>query len=290
MTGYGQARWQGPECSVVAEVRSVNGRFLKVTSRLPTELAAGEREAEKLVRERIRRGSVDLRVRMDLSGAAAARPVNRKALASYVRDLQAVGEKLGTPLAFNADALMNLPGVLVTDEVADEERAALIAHTLAAVGQALDDLNGMRAAEGANLHDELLSHLDAAERLADQVEAGHPEAHQQYVQRLIGRVNRLLQDSDIVVGEQEVAREAAIHAERSSVCEEMARLRSHLEQFRDALEQAKPVGRRLEFIAQEMHREVNTMGSKVADASLSKTVIDLHSVVDNIREQVLNVE
>jgi len=290
MTGYGQARREGDGFVVLVELRSVNGRYFRLNSRVPNELAAAERGFEKRIRERVTRGSVDLYVKVELTGARAARPVNTAALASYLRQLRDVGDKLGCPIALTPEALAVLPGVLEGEEIADGEAEALVAEVDKALGAALDAIDAMRRAEGASLRDELLRHCDAVEAIVAEVATSAPEGVQHYKGRLRERVDRLLQDTGIAVSEQDLAREIAIYADRSSVCEEVARLRSHAEQFREALAQAEPVGRRLEFLAQEMHREVNTMGSKVADAALSRQMVDLHGAVDKIREQVLNVE
>jgi uncharacterized protein (TIGR00255 family) len=207
-----------------------------------------------------------------------------------VEELREVAGRLGVAVAASADALALLPGVLDPDEIGDEEAAGLLGRVGEALGAALDELDAMRRAEGSNLEEEFLRHCEAIERLIGQVEAEHPDTLEQYKERLTDRVNRLLRNGKIAVTEQDLAREIAIYAERSSVCEEIARVRSHVQQFREALEQGGPVGRRLEFLAQEMHREVNTMGSKVADVGLARRTVDLHDEVDKIREQALNVE
>ena len=290
MTGYGQARWDGEGRAVVVELRAVNGRFLRVVPHVPSEFAATEHQFVKRVGRRVRRGTVDLYVRVESTGARAARPINADALRSYVARLREVGEELGIGVALHAAALSALPGVLEPEAMAEEEVASLASAVAATLDAALEELDGMRVAEGAQLRDELLAHAAAIEAAIARVEAGHGVAQQHYAERLAERVNRLLQGTDIVASPQDLAREIAIYAERSSVCEEVARLRSHIEQFREALDRDEAVGRRLEFLAQEMHREVNTMGSKVADVALSAEIVDLRGEVDKIREQVANIE
>ena len=290
MTGYGQARWEGEGRVVLVELRSVNGRFFKLSSRVPHELGAAEHEFEKIVRQRIERGSVDLFVKIELTGARAARPVNTDALESYVRQTREVGDKLGVAVTIDAAALAALPGVLDSEEIGSEEVEALLRQVVAALGRALDELDKMRRVEGQRLGEELLRHGEAVESAVGVIEAAQPDAQQRQKERLIERVNRLLAETSIVVGEPELAREIAICADRSSVNEETARLRSHVHQLRDALSQDGPVGRRLEFLSQEMHREVNTMSAKVGDIGVSRQIAALHIEVDKIREQVLNIE
>ena len=290
MTGYGQAHWEGNGRVVVVEVRSVNGRYFKLNARVPHEFGACEQQFETRVREHITRGSVDLFVKVELTGAQAARPVNREALASYVRQFRQVGDELGVPVTLSPDALAALPGVLESDELSEAQAKALLGPITATLDAALGQLDGMRAAEGANLKAEFLRHCEAICGLLDQVEQAYPAMMQEHKRRLLDRVNRLLQETGLTVGEQDMARELAIYADRSSVAEEIARVRSHVEQLREALGQDEPVGRRLEFISQELHREVNTMSAKAAGAALSRHLVALHGEVDKIREQVLNVE
>jgi uncharacterized protein (TIGR00255 family) len=290
MTGYGQARQESEGRTVAAEVRSVNGRYLKVMCHVPGELAAIERDLEKRVRRSVRRGSVDLYVKVEFTGARAARPINGDALRAYVTALLESTRELEADVRVGVDGLVALPGVLEAEELGDEDAEELAASIGQTVDAAVDRLDRMRQTEGAHLREELLGHAATIERLVAAVAAGPDQAQQHYVERLAERVNRLLEGTDIAVNPQDLAREVAIYAERSSVAEEIARLRSHIEQFRRALDQDESVGRRLEFLAQEMHREVNTMGSKVADVGLSEAIVDLHGAVDKIREQVANIE
>jgi uncharacterized protein (TIGR00255 family) len=290
MTGYGQARHEGDGWVTQVEVRSVNGRYFKLSARVPHEFGAFERDFEKRIRRRIARGSVDLTVKVELTGERAARPLNVRALTSYVRSLQELGRELNVPVALTADALASLPGVLDAEELREEEAKALVDHLTAALDAALDEADRMRQAEGANLRAELLAHCEAIERMVAEVEEAQPAALEEHQRRLVERVNRLLQNTGIAAGEENVAREVAIFADRSNVSEEIARLRSHVKQLREALDKPEPVGRRLEFIAQELQREANTLSAKVAGASLARQIVALHSEVDSIREQVLNVE
>ncbi len=290
MTGYGQARWEGDGWVVVAEVRSVNGKYFKLQSRLPHEFASFERDLEKRVRERVARGTVDLLVKVERTGARAARPLNREALAAYARQLREVADACGLPIALTADAVAALPGVLDPEEVSEAEAKALQGPVLATLDAALDAIDRMRRAEGGHLREALLSHGAAIEQLVDAIEAAQPAALDEHRQRLVDRVNRLLENTGITVGEQDLAREAAIYADRSNVAEEIARLRSHVKQLREALAQAEPVGRRLEFLSQELQREASTLGAKASSAALAPKIVALHGEVDKIREQVLNIE
>ena len=176
MTGYGQAHWQGEGLAVFVEVSAVNARHFRLHPRLPHDLAAAERDLAKLIRKRLARGSVNLFVKVELTGAQAARPINQDALASYVRQLRQVGRELDVPVTFTADALAALPGVLASDELSSADHEALVGHVTDALERALDELSHMREAEGAHLRQELLRHNDAVERVVGQLERGLPDA------------------------------------------------------------------------------------------------------------------
>jgi len=290
MTGYGQARWESDGCVVSVELRSVNGRYYKLASRLPHEFAPHEREFDKRIRARVARGSVDLVVRLELTGARAARPLNRAALASYVRQLVELGSELHVPVSLTPDAIASLPGALEAEALSDADAEQMLRGVMTALDAALDELERMRLAEGKNLRAALLAHCAAIERLVAEAEAQQPADLAEHQRRLVERVGRLLEGSGIALSERDVAREAAIYADRSNIAEEIARVRSHVEQMREALDADGPVGRRLEFIGQELQREVNTMSAKAAAPALSRCVAALHGEVDKIREQVANVE
>ncbi|MBL7224126.1 MAG: YicC family protein [Candidatus Brocadiae bacterium] len=290
MTGYGQARWQGEGCAIFVEVRSVNGRHLKLNTRVPHEMVGAEHDLEKVVRRYVTRGSLDLYVRVERTGAQAARPINQDALACYIRQLQEATEDMPGAGSFHLDALLSLPGVLEGEGALDGGDGTVDAQVQATVEQALEALDKMRQVEGAHLRQALLEHCKQLEEGTAKVEEAQPQALEGYGERLAARVNRMLANSGISVTERDLAREIAIFVDRSAICEEVQRLRSHLKQFRDTLEQDKPVGRHLEFLGAEIHREVNTMGSKVSDADLSRLVGQLRIETDGIREQVMNVE
>jgi len=290
MTGYGQARWSDGGRVVHIEVRTVNGKHFKLHPRIPHEFACMEHEIEKTIRDVVSRGSVDLYVRVQFEGARAARPVNREALANYVEQLRAALGDQDVTITIGVDALACLPGVLESEELSSEEAEELKPRVQETLEAALAELNGMRETEGNSLRDVLLAHCQAVEDGVGVVEAGYPATLDAFKERLIERVNRLLRNTKINVGEHELAREIAIYTDRSNVAEELARLQSHIEQFRTTLDEDGPVGRRLEFLAQEMNREANTMGAKIGDVGLSREVVDLHGEVNKIREQVLNIE
>jgi len=290
MTGYGQARWEEAGRSVVVEVRAVNSRYFRLNTRMPHEFAALETELASVVRETIARGTVELTIKVGLKGPSAARPVNTAALETYVEELQRLGARLGCQVALTPAALATLPGVLDDEELPEGQVRELAPRIIETTRRALEAMDQMRRTEGANLAREFTAHCDAIEKLLDQVEKLYPAALGAHKERLVERVRRLVEGTGIHVGEADLAREIAIQADRAAIDEELARLRSHVAQLRQALQATEPVGRRIEFIGQEMQREVNTASAKAPGDELTTLLTALQGEVDKIREQALNVE
>ncbi len=290
MTGYGQARSEEAGRSVTVEVRSVNSRYFRLNTRLPHELAAMESELTRVVRETVARGTVELTVKVESAGPSAARAVNTAALEGYVAELRRVGEKVGCQVVLTPDALASLPGVLDDEELPAGQVAALAPLVIETTRRAVGALDEMRRAEGQNLSREFAAHCDAVEALVSEVEALYPAALEAHKDRLVERVRRLLTGSGVEVAEADLAREIAVQADRAAIDEELARLRSHVAQLREALQASEPVGRRIEFLGQEMQREVNTACAKAPGDELTRLLTALQGEVDKVREQALNVE
>ena len=289
MTGFGaaQGHCDGVEYSV--EIRSVNHRYFKPAIKLPEVWSPAEAEIEKLLRRKLQRGSIALTVRMKISDAQAAHRVNTAALASYVdqlRELQAQGDPtLRTDLA----GLLLLPGVC-TPPPLDELREKTRDELMKLLDQAVDELLAMRAREGADIEKDLLAQCGLIAENLTTVTEWAPQVVKDYQQRLSTRVEELTRESRLEIDAEHLAREVAIFAERCDVNEELSRLAGHLGQFREVCgQQDEPVGRKLDFIAQEMLREVNTIGSKANDADIARAVVEMKAAVDRIKEQVQNV-
>jgi uncharacterized protein (TIGR00255 family) len=281
MTGYGAARHEGADITADVEVRSVNARFAKVAIKAPASLAAHEADLEAQVLKAVKRGNIGLTIVMRGRTASTAATINEEAVLAY----QTVFRRLGLPEA----AIPQLPGVILgreSEKVSDEEVAAV--HK--AVKTALDQLVAMREREGATLSEVLGSSVAKLASLREQVQTRVPAAVAEQQRRLRERVDALLAGSGTTLDPQTLAREVAVLADRSDVTEELDRLASHLKQARELLASAEPVGRTLDFVAQEMLREVNTVGSKNVDAVTGRLVIDMKSEVERFKEQVANVE
>lgn len=288
MTGFGTGRAIDEDRSFTCEVRSVNHKYCDVRLRLPKELQAFEAQAQSIVRSRVARGRIDLSLEVDAAPGSTPRPEIDESLArAYFEGLRSLGQSLGLSSEPGIDLLASLPGVVrAPDRRLDLAR---FEATLARVVQAaLDELDLMRKREGEALAQELRRLLEGVEAGVEAILRELPVANRERKERLEARLRDLLdgQAGDPV----RIAQEVAILVDKSDVTEEVARLRSHAEQFERLLGAPEPVGRKLDFLIQEMHRETNTVGSKSGSVPLSHLVVDLKSALERMREQVQNVE
>jgi uncharacterized protein (TIGR00255 family) len=292
MTGYGSAGFQVEESGFEVEVRSVNQRHLDVRVRLPRNLQALEPELRARIQARFGRGKLECGVTAQDGAAPPPRlEVDLEAARVYLRAARelAASEQIGGELS--AVELLSLPGVTRVSEPCPSFES-LRGAVLAALDQALDALQAMRAAEGAALERDLMGRLARVEELAGALEE-RAELVQQAVRERLRRRARQLEADTGVLDEARLYQEVALFADRLDVTEEIVRLRSHADQFRKALGAAgpaAPVGRRLEFLLQELSREANTIGSKGADAPVAHLIVDLKTELERMREQVQNVE
>ena len=270
------------------EVRSLNHKFCEVKARLPRELSALESVLVKQVKDRLARGAVDVFIKRQTATAAGTVPVVDVSLArEYARALREVGEALGEMAEVSWSMVASQPGVVRLEERGMNVESALQAVP-AALEQALGALEQMRQVEGEAIRADLETRLGLIERWSREVAELAPRSVEEYRQRLADRVKELARG--IALDEQRLAQEVALFAERSDIAEEMTRLASHLEQFRQLMAAGEPSGRRMDFLVQEMHREVNTTGSKSQHAEISTRVVSMKAEVERIREQVQNVE
>lgn len=287
MTGYGRSAVERGGVEITCEVKSVNHRFLDLALRLPANWAAGEARLSARLRARFERGRLEVQVRR--RGVLAARPkvtVDLGLAKAWLEALQRIGAHLHVPAAVDALHLSELPGVVTVEDESDlESDLALAEEALDAAGTAVQD---MRAAEGARLAADLHARCDRLAELRGEIAAAVVEAGPRAAGQLRDRVAALL--AGAVLEESRVLQEVALLADRADVSEELARLDSHVEQVRAALAAGGAVGRRLDFLAQELHREVNTMGSKLQDLAARRLVLEMKAEVEKVREQAQNVE
>lgn len=288
MTGFGAAQAEVEGVAYAVEIRSVNNRYFKTSIRLPEIWSQAETEIEKTLRDKIHRGSINVKISMRLPDEKAASRVNVAALRSYLNELKMLD--LDDPtLRIDLGALMALPGVCESPPI-EELCEATHDGLMKLLDQALDGLVEMRCREGQALASELLGQCDVVADSLGAVAARAPQVVKDYQQRLGERVNELLANGKISVGTDDLAREVAIFADKCDINEEVARLTAHLEHFRTTTEAKTATGRKLDFIAQEMLREANTIASKATDTEIARVVVDIKSAIDRIKEQVANVE
>jgi uncharacterized protein (TIGR00255 family) len=292
MTGFGDASAHIDGVHYFVEVRSLNNKYFKANIRLPDEFQAVEAEIDALLRQRLNRGTVTLSATMSDTSASAAYTINRQALERYIEQLQTLPQVAGGQISLDLTALLSLPGVLQPpcneEERLERTRARLVELT----SRACDRLIEMRTREGQALVAELRAQHDAIDARLKQIAARAPEVVAEYESRLKARIDALLRENGARLEPVEVVREVAAYAERTDIAEEVARLREHLRQFDEFLreESGRPLGRTLDFLAQEMLREANTIASKSPDAAISRLIVEVKGAIDRIKEQVQNVE
>lgn len=289
MTGFGSAQGQVDGVEFDVEARSVNNRYFKCTVKLPDSHSQIESEIEKHLRRRLSRGTITLSVRMRVPPDQAAYEVNTAALGRYVEQLRRVSADSDEALRIDLASILALPGVCTPPSAGDLCQRTQ-AGLLELVDEAIEALMTMRCEEGKALAEDLRQHCGMIQASLATVAATAPEVLRMYHERLTVRVKELMGQGRAALDDQTLAREVAVFAERSDIAEEVSRLGGHLDQFDDALDADDPVGRKLDFIAQEMLREANTIASKASDAGIAREVVDIKTAVDRIKEQVQNVE
>ena len=288
MTGYGRAveTVNGREFTV--ELRSVNNRYLDCTVKLPRMLSFAEEAVKQAVKASVSRGKVDVFITVRSASAAdTAVSLNTAVLEGYLAAMQRMVTEFGVKDDISVTALSRMPEVFTIEKPqVDEEQ--LLSDLLSVVGKALDGYNAMRCTEGAALDKDLRSRGDTIRSLVTQVEQGNAQTVIDYRARLEAKLKEVL--ANTAIDESRILTEAAIFADKVAVDEETVRLRSHLQQMDTMLTTGGAVGRKLDFLLQEMNREANTIGSKCTDVRLARVVVDIKAELEKIREQTQNIE
>ena len=288
MTGYGRAvkTLLGREFTV--ELRAVNNRYLDCTVKLPRSLTFAEEGVKQRVKAAVARGKVDVLISV---GAAAGEPVrvslNRPVLEGYLQAMNAMVQEYGVHNDISAAALARLPEVFLVEKPKEDEDE-LLSALLQVVDEALAAFNAMRAAEGAAMEADLQSRGQTILNLVAQVEAGSPQTVADYRARLEAKMQEVLERT--AIDDSRILQEAAMFADKVAVDEETVRLRSHLSQMQAMLSGGGAIGRKLDFLLQEMNREANTIGSKCTDLALARVVVEIKAELEKIREQAQNIE
>lgn len=288
MTGFGSGKASvgGEELSV--EARSVNHKFCEVKVRLPRELSALETQVAKFAKERLSRGAIEIFARRGLAPSTQGAPtVDFELAREYRSALAQLADSLGFPDDVSVRDIASQPGVIRVEERGTDLETAGKALMLA-TEEALNGVVRMRTLEGEAIAADLGTRLALLEATAEELAKLAPGVVEEYRRRLTDRISELLKDT--VVDPQRIAEEVVFFAERTDVAEEITRLRSHLKQFRELLDGREPAGRRMDFLVQELHREVNTTGSKSQSVEISKRIVAMKAELERVREQVQNVE
>ncbi|MBD3347899.1 MAG: YicC family protein [Candidatus Eisenbacteria bacterium] len=287
MTGYGGSERADGNRSVRVEARSVNQRFLDVQVKAPRQLLPVEDRIRKAVESRLARGKVTIYIDWRETGEAPV-ALNADAARALVRDLRELGRELSIEGDVDMATLAALPQ-LFEPRAESSDADELWNHLEPPLSEAIAALVAMRETEGAELESELARRLDAIDSIVSTVERKAPEATLALKERVEAKMRELL-EGVATVDEGRIAQEAASAAERADFTEELVRLRAHVSQAREVLGRDEPTGKRLNFLAQEMHREANTMGSKTTDTDLSVSAVELKEEIEKFREQIQNVE
>jgi uncharacterized protein (TIGR00255 family) len=287
MTGFGQGSAEGDAFKVRVDIRSVNNRFLDVHVRLPQEFASLELTVKKQAQAALHRGRVDITIAVEQMKEAAFQ-INRPMVAGYLAALGEMKREFGLEGEPSLELIAKLPGALQVSQDVSQLDEALAAGIVAAVSQALVALSEMRLVEGQELATELKSRLDMIDKQLPTIEAEAARLPGIYRERLQRRLQEV--QTGTQVDETRLAQEAIMLADRSDISEEITRLKSHITQMREVVHADEEVGKRIDFILQEMNREANTILSKASDISISDAAIIIKTEVEKMREQGQNVE
>ncbi|HIX17717.1 MAG TPA: YicC family protein [Candidatus Gemmiger faecavium] len=288
MTGYGRARQTLNGRDITVELRSVNSRFLEYSSRIPRAFSFLEDPLKKLVSARVSRGKVELSLTVQsVEAADTVVSVNWTLVKGYHDALVELSERLELKNDMTAGMIARFPDVL-SQTAAPLDEEALWENVRTVAEQAVDAFLSMRAVEGEKMREDLLNRLTTVETLVTGIEQNSAGRVQAYTDKLYARLKELLDDRNIDEGR--ILTEAAIFADKTAIDEETVRLRSHVAQYRQILSGDGPVGRKLDFLTQELNREANTIGSKCQDLEITRLVVELKAEIEKIREQLQNLE
>ena len=290
MTGYGRGESAAKGAQIIVELNTVNRKQAEVSLGVPPELESIEPELRDMVLASVSRGRVNGRVTLRRSGAnrAVSSAINEGQAKAYRRELAKLAKSLNMPEDLSLETLLRLPGVLEPFEPALDGKA-FSGPAKRALGQALEALQAMRGKEGSNLKRDLAKRLAGMRRVAKRVAKRAPAVLKQHRKRLIERLNKANIETP-GADDERLLREMVYYTDRMDITEELTRLDSHFGQVEQCLGSTQPVGRKLDFLAQEMFREINTIGSKANDSVISGEVVTLKTELEKIREQVQNVE
>ncbi len=291
MTGYGDARWQGPALTITVELRSVNNRFLKISIKAPEVYQKFESEMERLLREALKRGTVQMQVGLTRVSRPEDFQINPVALKAYYDQLNQFMLAEGLTLHCDVTALLAVPGVVQdAGSLKDDDASGSWKLVEPVIVAALAKLQKMRAEEGQKMAEGLLDLARTFRERLQAIQTRAPEVAGDYRKRLHEKLQAIMTDYQVALEAGTLIKEVAIFADRTDIHEEIVRLNSHLEQFHQFVGEQESTGRKLDFLVQEMNRELNTIGSKANDIMITKQVVEMKAILEKMRELIQNVE
>lgn len=290
MSGQGEAFAQQNGTTVAVEVRSINSRYFKLSVRAGEGNGSLEPLIDSAVRKQIRRGTVQVNVRIDREARPDDYQLNQEVLASYRRQLERLCYRLHVAESVQLESLLNLPGIVDEKIGTHDDPHATWPVVEQALTEALAEVNKMRVEEGRAMADDLKQNCQSISAQVNAIQQRAPAVVEAYSNRLRERLNSMLAEVGVNIEPADIVREVGMFAERCDISEEIVRLRSHLEQFDGIMQADESNGRKLEFLIQEMFRETNTIGSKANDAEIARHVVEIKTMIERMREMIQNVE
>lgn len=289
MTGYGRGEAKDESRSFLVEIKSVNHRYNDIIIRMPKKLSLFEEKIRKIIKDSVKRGRIEVYITLEESKdeEVIIKP-NLNIIEQYFNSLKEIKEKLQIKDEISLSNLTRFPDTFTIESKEEEEDVIWVSLSLALNG-ALDALISMRKTEGVKLVEDIRNRSKKIQKIVKEIEIRTPIIVKEYRTKLLERIRELTEDT-IEIDEDRIALEASIYADKSNITEEIVRLFSHLDQLNDITDESGAVGRKLDFLIQEMNREINTIGSKSSDISISSMVIEIKSELEKIREQVQNIE
>jgi len=289
MTGFGAAQEGNDQINVSVEVRAINNRYLKINTKCTDLPAEWESRVEKLVRQVVTRGTISVNVQISNTKQTNVPVINQEVLGGYVTQLQDFQDQAGVLTDLNLAEMLNLPGVL-EERSNDSVKTDAWQVTENTVVAALEKMQQFRVAEGQSMQTELAGYRESMSLEVQEIATLAPKVVKEYHTKILERVRDLLANTDAKVEPSDVIKEVGVFADRADISEELSRLGSHLDQFEHFINAEESLGRKLEFLGQEMFREVNTIGAKANNVEISHSVVELKAIIEKVRELLQNVE
>jgi len=290
MTGYGHAEIEDQRLHTSVEIRAVNNRYLKISVKTPDAYSTLESRIERTIRKTISRGTVSITVRSSQVGEQSPYTINREVVENYWKQLREIAPSLHVSTPDSLTELLMLPGAITEESDRNLDPSKDWDSIEKAIGIALESFQQFRKTEGEAMQADLCSQIAIISKELEEVDQHAPTVVKEYREKMLERVQNNLREVKLTVEEKDIIREVAIFSDRCDINEEIARLRSHLGQFRELMNDNNSQGRKLDFLSQEAFREVNTIGSKANNALIAQHVVEMKASIEKIREVLQNIE